>query len=79
MALFKMVDGIRVQMTREEETAFLAQQAIDAAKPRISEFDQRMQDPIIKSIVQELAVALAQTEQEVINRLKTRFETNSGR
>jgi C4-type Zn-finger protein len=79
MALFKVVDGIRVEMSPEEEAQTRAEWAANLAKPRISEFDQRMADPMIKSIVQELAVSLAQTEQEVINRLKTRFETNSGR
>jgi polyhydroxyalkanoate synthesis regulator phasin len=74
MPLYKILDGIRIELTPEEEAKFLAQQAIDAAKPRPTEFEQKIQDPMIRSIVQELAVALAQTEQEVTARLKTRFE-----
>ena len=79
MALFKNVNGIRIEMSPEEESTTLQEWAANTAKPQISEFDQRMQDPMLKSIVQELAVSLAQTEQQVLNRLKTRFETNSGR
>ena len=73
--LKKIVDGIEVIMSDEEEAVVRAEWAANLAKPKISEFEQRLQDPMLRSIIQELAVSLAQTEQEVTVRLKTRFES----
>lgn len=66
MAMFKNIDGVRVQMTAEEEAAFIAQQTADAAA--VLDAEQASLDALIaqidrgRTIVRALGVKVFQLE-----------------
>lgn len=74
MALYKIVDGVRIEMTPEEEGRTLAEWAANSSRVDPDPFDQEI-TPLVQAIVQELAAATRRTEIEVMASLKTKWET----
>lgn len=75
MPLYKIVDGVKIECTPEEEAKILQEWADAAAKPRIDPFDTQI-TPLIKAIVQDLAVATGRTEAETLISIKAKWLAN---
>jgi hypothetical protein len=76
MALYKMVNGVRVQLTPEQEAETLAQWEVEQNRPP-PDFEQQELDQmerIMKALVAEIAelkgVAPSQVMQSMKNRMK---------
>lgn len=75
MALYKLVDGVRIEMTAQEEADIRAEWAANAAKPRPTMFDSKVADPLIQALIKEISLITSETEQSVIDRLKATYES----
>ena len=77
MALFKMVNGERIQMTAEEEQAHLDQQAVDAARQAARDREQETLDQmhdLIRALVKEIADGSGRTPAQVMASMKVTLQ-----
>lgn len=74
--LTKVVDGVRVPLTTEEETRTRAEWAANAAKPVVDPFDREVDGNLmLRVLISELAEAKGQTETEVRDAMKTKYRS----
>ena len=77
MPLYRMLDGVKVELTPEQETVFLAQQAVDSAKPVLDQFDSLVKNNVlVDALIQELAPKVGMTETELKDSVKARLLTS---